>query len=76
MLPLLYARESDHVVQVLEAVAAPNKVKKLLKNYEPFKRMIYQKRGEKVRALFDQNDMPPRERQVRNMIKKNGFWMR
>ena len=76
MLPLLYARESDHVVQVLEAVAAPNKVKKLLKNYEPFKRMIYQKRGEKVRALFDQNDMPPRERQVRNIIKKNGFWMR
>ncbi|MEJ6479303.1 MAG: hypothetical protein QNL92_11555 [Octadecabacter sp.] len=76
MLPLLYARESDAVVNALEAVATPNKIKKLLKNHEPFKRMIYQARGEKVRALFDQNDMPPREKQVRNMIKKNGFWMR
>ena len=76
MLPLLYARESDAVVNALEAVATPNKIKKLLKNHEPFKRMIYQARGQKVRALFDQNDMPPREKQVRNMIKKNGFWMR
>jgi hypothetical protein len=26
--------------------------------------------------LFDQNDLPPRERQIRNRIKKEGFWMR
>ena len=76
MLPLLYAREDDAVVAALEEVTAPNKVKKWLKQYDPFKRMIYQNRGEKVRALFDQNDMPPRERQVRNRIKKEGFWMR
>ena len=76
MLPLLYARESDQVVAALEAVAEPNKVKKWLKQYDPFKRMIYQGRGHKVRDLFDQNDMPPRERQIRNTIKREGFWMR
>ena len=76
MLPLLYARESDTVVRTLTDVSAPNKVKKWLKQYEPFKRMIYQGRGEKVRALFDQNDLPPREQQIRNRIKKEGFWLR
>jgi len=76
LLPLLYARESDAVVDALVTVSAPNKIKKILKQYEPFKRMIYQERGLKVRALFDQNDLPPRERQIRNTIKREGFWMR
>lgn len=76
LLPLLYARENDAVVAALEAVTAPNKVKKWLKQYDPFKRMVYQGRGHKVRAMFDQNDLPPRERQLRNRIKKEGFWMR
>jgi hypothetical protein len=76
MFPLLYARESDRVVEVLETVTAPNKVKKLLKGYDPIKRMIYQGRGKKVRALFDQNDLPRKEKQIRNRIKSEGFWMR
>ena len=76
MFPLLYARESDKVVEVLEQVTTPNKIKKLLKNYDPIKRMVYQGRGKKVRALFDQNDLPRRERQIRNKIKSEGFWMR
>ena len=76
MLPLLYARESDAVVDALVSVSAPNKIKKILKQYDPFKRMIYQERGLKVRALFDQNNLPPLERQIRNTIKREGFWMR
>ena len=76
MLPLLYARETDAVISVLNTVTAPNNIKKWLKQYDPFKLMIYQGRGEKVRALFDQNDMPPSERQIRNQIKKEGFWIR
>jgi len=76
LLPLLYARESDTVVAALETIATPNKVKKWLKLYDPFKRMIYQKRGHKVREMFDQNDLPPRERQIRNAIKRAGLWMR
>lgn len=75
-LPLLYAREADRVVEVLEAVSAPNKVKKLLKQYEPMRRMIYQGRGQKVRALFDRDDLPRKEQAIRNRIKKEGFWMR
>lgn len=76
LLPLLYARESDRVVEILEAVAAPNPIKKLLKDYEPAKRMIFQGRGRKARALFDQDDLPRREQQIRNKLKSEGFWMR
>lgn len=75
-LPLLYARESDRVVSVLEQVTAPNRLKKVLKDYDAIKRMIYQGRGRKVRALFDRNDLPRREQTIRNTIKRNGFWMR
>ncbi|MBU2983320.1 hypothetical protein KO498_16055 [Lentibacter algarum] len=74
--PLLYARESDTVVRTLEEVAAPNKIKKALKNYDPIKRMVYQGRGQKVRDLFDQDDLPRKEQAIRNRIKREGFWMR
>ena len=76
VLPLFYARESDAAVAALEAIAAPNKVKKILKQYDPFKRMIYQGRGQKVRAMFDQNNLPRQEKSLRNKIKSAGFWMR
>jgi len=54
VLPLLYARESDAVVELLEEISAPNKIKKVLKQYEPMKRMIFQGKGRKARAMFDQ----------------------
>ena len=76
MIPLLYARESDRVVEVIEHVSAPNKIKKLLKLHEPFKRMIYQGRGQKLRELFDRNDLPRTEKQLRNRIRSAGYWMR
>ncbi|MEP3688414.1 MAG: hypothetical protein ABJN05_15115 [Sulfitobacter dubius] len=75
-LPLLYARESEHAIKVLEAVTAPNRMKKLLKERDAIKRMVYQGRGAKVRALFDQDNLPRREQAIRNRIKSNGFWMR
>src|SRR6056297_1765356 len=74
-MPLLYARERDDVVTLLESITAPNPVKKLLKEYEPFKRMIFQNRGHKVRDLFDRDHLPSREQPIRQRIKKNGFWM-
>ncbi|MBO9400712.1 hypothetical protein [Shimia sp. R9_3] len=76
LMPLLYAREADHVVAALEEIAAPNRIKKVLKQYEPFKRMIYQKRGHKARALFDLEHLPRREQAIRNTLKKNGYWLR
>ena len=76
LLPLLYARESDHAVAVLEQITAPNKLKKVLKTYEPIKRMVYQGRGTKARALFDRENLPRKEQAIRNQLKSNGFWMR
>lgn len=76
LFPLLYARESDQVVTLLHEIAAPNRIKKVLKLHEPIKRMVYQGRGEKVRALFDQDNLPRREQAIRNRIRSEGFWMR
>lgn len=76
LFPLLYARESDRVVTLLHEIAAPNRIKKVLKLHEPIKRMVYQGRGEKVRALFDQDNLPRREQAIRNRIRSEGFWMR
>ncbi len=76
ILPLAYARESDRTIAAIEEAAAPNRVKKVLKAYEPMLRMIYQGRGQKVRALFDRDALPNSERKIRNMIKREGFWMR
>lgn len=74
--PLLYAREADAVVEVLETVAAPNKVKKVLKEYDPMRRMIFQNKGQKVRALFDRDHLPAREQMIRNKIKRARLWLR
>jgi len=74
--PLLYAREGDHVLAVLDAVMQDNRIKRVLKEYEPIKRMVLQKRGAKVRALFDRDDLPRREQMIRNRIKRANLWMR
>lgn len=76
LLPLFYARESDLAVDTMESVAAPNKIKKQLKNYEPFKKLVIQAKGRKLRAMFDRADLPVKEKQLRNRIKSAGFWMR
>ncbi len=76
ILPLAYARESDLVIETIETTTTPNKIKKVLKAYEPMLRMIYQGRGQKVRALFDRDALPLTEKKMRNIIKREGFWMR
>lgn len=75
-LPLLYARESDAAVAMLEAVCAPNPVKKVMKGYEPFKKLVYQGKGATIRAMFDRADLPRREAMIRNRIKEAGLWLR
>ncbi|MCE8532150.1 hypothetical protein KBY24_02025 [Ruegeria pomeroyi] len=76
LFPLLFAREADHVVEVLEEVCAPNKIKKVLKNYEPLKKMVYQGKGEKIREMFDRENLPHKEQAIRNRIKSKGLWLR
>jgi len=76
VLSLLYARESDAVVDLLHEISAPNKIKKVLKQYEPMLRLIFQKRGMKIRAMFDRENLPRREQAIRNQIKRAKLWMR
>ena len=75
-LPLLYARESDAVVALLEQITAPNGMKRILREYEPFKKLIYQGKGMQIRALFDRANLPRREQMIRNTIKREGLWFR
>ena len=75
-LPLLYARESDRVVAMLEQVAADRTIKRVLRLYEPFRKMIYQGRGTAARALFDRAALPRREQMIRNTLKREGLWVR
>lgn len=75
-LPLIYAKASSEQLAKFDAVVRPNRIKKVLKAYEPFRRTVYQGRGDKVRALFDQNQLPIREKVIRNRIKKERLWMR
>ena len=73
-LPLLYARESDRVLKVLESATAPNRIKKQLKDWEPAKKLIFQGKGrDKVRQLFA-GGLPSREKPIRQTLKKNGWW--
>lgn len=58
------------------AVTAPNKIKKHLKQYDAYKRIIYKGRGQKVRAMFDRDDLPRKDQQIRNQIKSAGFEVR
>lgn len=74
--PLLFARESDDVIAKLQSASAPNWIKKVLKEYEPMKRMVFQNKGQKVRDMFDQDNLPLREKMIRNRIKKANLWMR
>lgn len=75
-LPLLYARESDRAVAAMEEVAALNWVKKALREYEPFRRFVYQGKGAKARALFDRTALPRREETIRRKLKAAKLWMR
>lgn len=75
-LPLLYARESDHAVAVLEEVARDKTIRPTLRDWEAMKAMVYQNKGRKARALFDQNQLPHREQVIRNTLKREGFWLR
>ncbi|WP_281825606.1 hypothetical protein [Jannaschia rubra] len=75
-LPLMFATAPDHTVESVTAATAPNPVKKVLKDYEPFKRFLYQPKGAKARALFDRADLPPKEQAIRNRLKREGLWLR
>jgi hypothetical protein len=75
-LPLLYARESDHTVAVLEEVAKDKAVRPTLRHWPALKAMVYQNQGRKARALFDRENLPHREQAIRNTLRREGLWLR
>jgi hypothetical protein len=75
-LSLLYAREDDRVVDTLHAAVAPNRIKRLLKGWEPARRMIWGSDGARARALFDRTRLPAREQAIRQRLKAEGLWLR
>jgi len=75
-LPLLYATGSDAAVEVLEKAVAPNPIKKVLKKYEPARRLIYQGKGQKLRQRFDRDNLPHKEEAIRKKIKRLRMWWR
>ncbi|MDO5648541.1 MAG: hypothetical protein Q4G20_11470 [Paracoccus sp. (in: a-proteobacteria)] len=75
-LPLLYARESDGVVDLLETITARNAIKRRLREWEPAKMLIYQGKGrDKVRPIFAGQPIPTVERVIRRDIKRAGWWL-
>ncbi|MDB6182019.1 hypothetical protein [Paracoccus fistulariae] len=75
-LSLLYARESDAALEVLEAAVAPNWIKKHLRNHDPAKKLIYQGKGrDKLRPMFDRSALPTKEQPIRQRLKKRGWWL-
>ncbi len=75
-LPLLYAREADRAVEVLESIAETKENRRILRDWPQAKQMIYQNKGRKARALFDRQNLPHREQVIRNTLKREGLWLR
>lgn len=75
-LSLLYARESDRAVEVLEEVATTPALRRVLRDHPPVKALVYQNKGRRARALFDRKNLPHREQVIRNTLKREGLWMR
>lgn len=75
-LPLLYAKESDLAISVLEEVARDKALRPDLKNWDAMKTMVYLNKGRKARALFDRDLLPHREQVIRNTLKREGLWLR
>ncbi len=75
-IPLLYARESDDAVEALEQAVTPNKIKRVVKRSEAFRKLVFQKKGERIRNMFDRDNLPRKEQAIRQRLKKHNLWLR
>ncbi|PIB24466.1 hypothetical protein BFP76_04475 [Amylibacter kogurei] len=76
VISLLYATAPDETVAFLQELVAPNKIKKILKQYEPFKKTIYQSKGTRARDMFDRENLPRKEEVIRKRLKNRNLWER
>lgn len=75
-LPLLYARESDHTVALVEQIALEKTNRRILRDWAPLKRMVLRNEGRKARALFDRANLPRHEKDMRRILREAGLWTR
>jgi len=75
-LSLLYARESDAAVDMLENVAKQNKNKKFLRNSKAYRKLVLQGKGAKIRSMFDRGRPLAKEAMYRNRIRAANLWIR
>ena len=68
-LDLMPQHHADYIAALLSTGAT-------LKEYEPFRRMLFQGKGDAARALFDRADLPVREQSIRSTLKREGLWLR
>ena len=76
VLALLYAQMPDAVVDRLEELAALPWLKKALRMEEAFRKMVYQGRGAKARALYGPGNVPYDPGALRKALKAAGLWIR
>lgn len=75
-LSLLYAREPDTVVEVLEATVSHNRVKEHIGQWDAARKLILQGKGrDKIRTMFDRSILPSKEHMIRNPLKNSGWWL-
>ncbi|MCR9126255.1 MAG: hypothetical protein NXH82_08995 [Rhodobacteraceae bacterium] len=74
--PLLYARESDAVVALLETLCAPRAMRQILARHAPIRLMVLEGGGARARALFDRQNLPGTEAAIRKRLRAAGLWMR
>ncbi len=74
-LSLLYAREGQQVIDFLESISKPNKIKKILKEHEPARKLIYQGVGRDIHSKFD-GQAYETEHEIRKALKSANYWYR
>ncbi|MDO5620629.1 MAG: hypothetical protein Q4G24_04080 [Paracoccus sp. (in: a-proteobacteria)] len=76
MLPLFYALAPQKALDTLEALAEDKSIRRLLRDWEPAKKLILQGKGlKKLRPLFEGQPLPRREMPIRQKIKANKLWL-
>ncbi|MDQ7262298.1 hypothetical protein NM680_10890 [Paracoccus sp. PS-1] len=76
-LSLLYARESDAVVALIEELAADPRIAPLLADDEAARHLIAEGAGRsRIRPLFAGEDPPPTEKAMRQRLRRAGLWFR
>ena len=60
----------------MEQAVTSNKIKKVMKRSEVFRNLVYQIKSVIIRDMFDRDNLPRKERAIRQQIKKRNLWLR